>query len=130
MTEHPVSRGRAFVSRVHLFMGVLALVLAAGVAVFAGFREAFAALVGGFAVVLPQVFVARRLLQAVRAQHAQLFMIRLWVWQSVKWAATALLMAAALVQFKTEAAFVLSGFIVTFQGLWIAPLVLNRTGQS
>lgn len=130
MTQHPVERGRAFVVRVHGLMALLALVLAAAIAVIVGFTEALAALAGAAAVLLPQNFVARRLLQPMGARNANQFVLRLWMFQTVKWGASALLFAASLVYFKAQAGYVLTGFIVVFQGLWIAPLILARTGKS
>lgn len=130
MTQHPVERGRAFVGRVHGLMALLALVLAAAIAVIVGFTEALAALAGAAAVLLPQNFVARRLLQPMGARNASQFVLRLWMFQTVKWGASALLFAASLVYFKAQAGYVLTGFIVVFQGLWIAPLILARTGKS
>lgn len=129
MTEHPVSRGRAFVSRVHLFMGVLALVLAAGITVI-GVREALAALAGGMAVLLPQVFVARRLLQPMGARQAAQFAFSLWVYQGLKWLLTIMALLAAFFGFREQALYVFTGFIVIFQGQWIVPLVLARKGKS
>ena len=96
MTQHPVERGRAFVTRVHGLMALLAVVLAAAIAVFVGVHEALATLTGGAAVVLPQNFVARRLLQPVGARTADRFVLRLWMFQAVKWGASALLLAAAI----------------------------------
>ena len=130
MTQHPVERGRAFVTRMHGLMALLAVVLAAAIAVFVGVPEALATLTGGAAVVLPQNFVARRLLQPVGARNADRFVLRLWMFQAVKWGASALLLAAAIGYFKAHAGYVLTGFIVIFQGLWIVPLILARTGKS
>jgi ATP synthase protein I len=130
MTQHPVVRGRAFVARVHGLMALLALVMALVIAVVVGITEALAAFAGAAAVLLPQNFVARRLLQPVGARNASQFVLRLWIFQAVKWGASALLFAAALVYFKAQAGYVLTGFIVIFQGLWIAPLILARTGKS
>jgi len=135
MTLHPALRGLAFVTRVHGGMVVLALVVALAVAVFVGLTEALAAFIGGIAVVLPQNFVARRLLQPMAAIEATRFVSRLWLFQSVKWLSSALMLAAALVYFKAHAVYVLSGFIIVFQGLWIVPLVFAgidhaRTGKS
>ncbi len=130
MTQHPVERGRAFVARVHGLMALLALVLAAATAVFVGITEALAILAGGAAVLLPQNFVARRLLQPVGARNASQFVLRLWMFQAVKWGASVLLLAAAIGYFKAQAGYVLTGFIVIFQGLWIIPLILARTGKS
>jgi F0F1-type ATP synthase assembly protein I len=106
------------------------LVLAAAIAVIVGFTEAFAAFAGGAAVLLPQSFIARRLLQPMGARNANVFVLRLWMFQTVKWGATALLFAAAIGYFKAQAGFVLTGFIVIFQGLWVIPLILARTGKS
>ncbi len=130
MTQHPVERGRAFVARVHGLMALLALVLAAAIAVFVGFTEAFAAFTGGAAVLLPQSFIARRLLLPMGARNANVFVLRLWMFQAVKWGATVLLFAAAMAYFKAQAGYVLTGFIVIFQGLWVIPLILARTGKS
>lgn len=135
MTLHPVERGRAFVARVHGAMAVSALVLALAIAVAVGFTEALAAFVGGIAVVLPQSFVARRLLQPMGAREATRFVFRLWAFQAVKWLSSALLLIAALMQFKAQTGYVLTGFIVIFQGLWLIPLVLAgidraRTGNA
>ena len=130
MTQHPVERGRAFVARVHGLMALLALVMAAAIAVFVGITEALAAFAGAAAVLLPQNFVARRLLQPVGARNANQFVLRLWTFQAVKWGASALLLAAAIGYFKAQSGYVLTGFIVIFQGLWIFPLILGRTGKS
>ena len=130
MTQHPVERGRAFVGRVHGLMALLALVLAAAIAVLVGFTEALATLAGAAAVLLPQNFVARRLLQPVGARNASQFVLRLWMFQAVKWGASVLLLAAAIGYFRAQSGYVLTGFIVIFQGLWIIPLILARTGKS
>ena len=130
MTQHPVERGRAFVGRVHGLMALLALVLAVAIAVLVGFTEALATLAGAAAVLLPQNFVARRLLQPVGARNASQFVLRLWMFQAVKWGASVLLLAAAIGYFRAQSGYVLTGFIVIFQGLWIIPLILARTGKS
>ena len=130
MTQHPVERGRAFVARVHGLMALLALAMATVIAVFVGITEALAAFAGAAAVLLPQNFVARRLLQPVGARNANQFVLRLWMFQAVKWGASVLLLAAAIGYFKVQSGYVLTGFIVIFQGLWIIPLILARTGKS
>lgn len=130
MTQHPVERGRAFVGRVHGLMALLALVLAVAIAVLVGITEALATLAGAAAVLLPQNFVARRLLQPVGARNASQFVLRLWMFQAVKWGASVLLLAAAIGYFRAQSGYVLTGFIVIFQGLWIIPLILARTGKS
>ncbi len=127
MPQHPVEQGRAYVAKVHAGMALIAIIVA-GLSGFAGWLQAQAALAGALAVLLPHWWVARRLLQPVGANQATQFALALWVFQSLKWFLTAVLLGTAFYWFKPVAVFVFIGFIVIFQGLWIIPLILARKG--
>ncbi len=127
MPQHPVEQGRAYLAKVHAGMMVLAIIVA-GLSGLAGWQQAQAAFAGALAVLAPHWWVAKRLLQPLGASQAIQFTLALWVYQSLKWFLTAVLLGSAFFWFKSVALFVFIGFIVIFQGLWIIPLILARKG--
>ena len=129
MRQHPTERGRAFVARVHAWSALLAVIVAAGNGIY-GLDAALAALAGGAAVLLPQWYAARRLLQPFGAGQATRFYLVLWVFQGLKWLFTVALLGAAFFAMKGQEIHILVGFLLTFQGLWIVPLILDRKGKS
>lgn len=129
MRQHPAERGRAFVARVHAWSAGLIVVVAVLLGLF-GWKPAISALAGGFAVLLPQMYAAKRLLQPFGAAQATRFYLALWVYQGLKWLFTVALLGAAFFMLKGFEIYILIGFLTGSQSLWIIPLVLERKGKS
>ena len=127
MRQHPVERGRRFVAKVHVGMALLAA-LAAALSAWHSWQAAAAVFSGAMAVLLPQAYIAKRLLKPFGPNGAAEFTFALWLMQGLKWMMTMVLLGLAFYHFRQQALFVFIGFVVIFQGLWILPWFLSRKG--